>query len=531
MTAAYGNRPGRRTARKTFTMIACSVLAAGGLASVGMNALRPEKALASSHREAPLISGQPRYDNTDVYAFVSPDKPATTTLVANWIPFEDPAGGPNFYQFAQDAQYDLHIDSTGDGQSELIYRWTFKDHIRSQHTFLYNTGVVTSLDDADLNFSQTYDLNLLKFKDGRLIGNQRLTKDAPVAPSNVGRASMPHYSTLRDQAVRRLADDSTSFAGQADDPFFVDLRVFDLLYGGNLSETGQDTLKGYNVNSVALQVPSATLGATADRPILGIWSTTQRQTASGGWAQISRLGMPLVNEVVIPLKDKDRFNASTPWEDAQFARSVTHPELPRLLQKIYNIPAPAEPRNDLVQVFLTGVPGLNQPPGVRAGEELRLNTSISPARQPKRLGVLDGDNAGFPNGRRLSDDVLDISLQVVAGELVGAKNELGDGVDANDQMFGGTFPYLALPTSGSRGSLASGGADTGIDDSQSQPASALLNTLTAASATSPNSSDGRPLLLVGSTAAGLVGAALLVIGLIWLRLSRSRRRPRSARRG
>lgn len=531
MTAHDGSRTGSRTARKTVAILACGVLTAGGLAAVGMSSLKPGTALASSHREAPLISGQPQYDNTDVYAFVSPDKPASTTLIADWIPFEDPAGGPNFYKFAQDAQYDLHIDNTGDGQSELIYRWTFKDHFRTQDTFLYNTGVVTSLDDADLNVSQTYDLNLLKFKDGRLTGTQRLAHDAPVAPSNVGKASMPDYSTLRDQAVRRLADGSASFAGQADDPFFADLRVFDLLYGGNLSETGQDTLKGYNVNSVALQIPSELLGATAECPILGIWSTTQRRTASGAWAQVSRLGMPLVNEVVIPLKDKDRFNASTPWEDAQFARSVTHPELPQLLQKIYGIKAPAEPRKDLVQVFLTGIPGLNQPPGVRASEQLRLNTSIPPAARPKRLGVLDGDNAGFPNGRRLSDDVLDISLQVVAGELIGAKNDLGDGVDANDQTFGGTFPYLALPTSGSRGPLAGGGTDTGIDKSQSQPGSALLNTLTAASAASSGSPDGRHLLLLGSAAAGLGGGILLAIGLIWRRVSRSPSHPRLRGRG
>jgi Domain of unknown function (DUF4331) len=193
------------------------------------------------------------------------------------------------------------------------------------------------------------------------------------------------------------------------------------------------------------------------QPIIGVWTTTSRRNAAGDFTQVSRLGMPLVNEVVIPLKDKDKFNASSPWKDAQFGKYVTNPELPKLIKAVYGIPAPAEPRNDLVQVFLTGVPGLNQPAGVRPAEMMRLNTAIAPSATPKRLGVLDGDNAGYPNGRRLTDDVVDISLQVVEGELVGKKNDLGDAVDANDKAFGSTFPYVALPHSGSAVRGASGG--------------------------------------------------------------------------
>jgi hypothetical protein len=423
--------------------------AAVALAGAMIAGLAPTGALASSHREAPLISGQPQYDNTDLYAFVSPDHPDTTTLIANWVPFEDPSGGPNFYKFASDARYDINIDPDGEGGADLTYRWTFKDHYRNPNTFLYNTGPVRSLDDPNLNFRQTYDLDLVRRQNGVFQSSTKLIKDAPVAPSNVGKASMPDYATLRNQAIRSLPGGGQVFAGQADDAFFLDLRVFDLLYGGNLSEVGNDTLRGYNVNTVAIQVPSKLLRKTANQPIIGVWTSTSRRGAFGEYRQVSRLGMPLVNEVVIPLKDKDRFNASSPWKDAQFLKYVTNPELSKLIQAVYGIKAPAEPRNDLVQVFLTGVPGLNQPPNVRPAEMMRLNTSIAPSPAPKRLGVLDGDKAGYPNGRRLTDDVVDISLQVVEGELTGSPNDLGDGVNANDKPFGNSFPYVALPASGS----------------------------------------------------------------------------------
>ncbi|MEV6013986.1 DUF4331 domain-containing protein [Streptomyces sp. f51] len=495
--------------RRTLVTLVCGALAAGGLAAAGATALAPGAASASSHREAPLISGTPQYDNTDVYAFVSPDKPDTTTIVANWIPFEEPAGGPNFYTFADDAQYDIHIDNNGDAQGELIYRYTFKTHRKNGNTFLYNTGPVTSLDDPDLNITQTYDIDLLRMHNQRLVSKTKVADDVPVAPSNVGKASMPDYAKLRYQAVSKLAGGSTTFAGQADDPFFLDLRVFDLLYGGNLSEVGRDTLKGYNVNSIALQVPNDMIRESAGQPIVGIWSTTQRRDASGRYRQVSRLGMPLVNEVVNPQKDKDKFNASAPWDDAQFLKNVTNPELPKLIESIYKIKAPAEPRNDLVDVFLKGVKGLNQPPHVRPAEELRLNTSIKPAMHPKRLGVLDGDNAGFPNGRRLTDDVIDASLQVVEGELVGSKNDLGDAVDKNDKGFEKSFPYVAEPTSGSRGALAKG--TTSGTDVRSQ----LGDALQPAGTGSGGGTD--TVLIAGSAAAGAAGILLIGSGLLWWR--------------
>jgi hypothetical protein len=426
-------------------------MASGGLvAGAALTALGPLGAEASSHREAPIIAGLPQYDTTDVYAFRSPERTNTVTLVANWIPFEEPAGGPNFYSFATDARYNIKVDNDGDTKPDVTYRWTFKDHYRSKNTFLYATGAVTSLNDENLNFYQTY--HLVQLKNGN---KTVLVKSRKVAPSNVGKASMPNYANLRDQAVTDVGSGSSriqSFAGQADDPFFLDLRVFDLLYGGDFSESGDDTLAGFNVNSVALQVPRGRLsknGNTTKNPVIGVWSTTDRQGASGKYHQVSRLGNPLVNEVVIPLKDKNRFNASKPSGDTQFLNYVTKPELPKLIEAVYGIEAPQEPRNDLVSVFLTGVDGLNQPKNVVPGEELRLNMTTPVTGSPNRLGVIGGDNQGFPNGRRLLDDVIDISLQVVEGELVGNENDLSDGVNTNEKAFAQSFPYLALPTSGS----------------------------------------------------------------------------------
>ncbi|WP_128375547.1 DUF4331 domain-containing protein [Streptomyces cavernae] len=491
--------------RRSLATLISGALAAGGLAAAGVTALGPTTASASSHREAPLISGTPQFDNTDLYAFVSPDKPDTTTIVANVIPFEEPAGGPNFYNFADDAQYDIHIDSDGDAQGDLIFRYTFKTKIKNKKTFLYNTGPVESLDDPDLNITQTYDLELLRLKKQKLVSRTKVAKNAPVAPSRVGDASMPDYGKLRDQAVYDLGDGAKSFAGQADDPFFLDLRVFDLLYGGDFSEVGRDTLKGYNVNSIALQVPNHLIAESEKQPIVGIWTTTQRQNAYGEYKQVSRLGMPLVNEVVNPLKDKDKFNASAPWEDAQFLKNVTNPELPKLIEAIFKIKAPKEPRNDLVDVFLKGVKDLNQPPYVTPSEMLRLNTSIQPAKKPKRLGVLDGDTAGFPNGRRLTDDVLDIALQVVEGELLGAKNDLGDAVDKNDRKFEKEFPYVAEPTSGSRGKKAKAGGEA--------------ETKSALSGLGLSSSSDTTLIAV-SAAAGAGGFLLIGTVFLWWRKRR-----------
>ncbi|GIJ45722.1 hypothetical protein Val02_26080 [Virgisporangium aliadipatigenens] len=443
--------------------------------AVGLALLGPGAGNASSHREAPIVSGEPLLDNTDVYAFVSPDKPNHVNLIANWIPFEEPNGGPNFYGWGTNVQYDINIDNDGDAEADVTYRWVFEDRWRNRNTFLANTGPVTSLDDKDLNFRQFYKLE--KIVKGRTVASY---DNIQAAPSYTGRASFPNYGAVADSAIKKLPNDSQTFAGQADDPFFLDLRVFDLLYGGDLKSVGQDTVKGYNVNTLAIQVPKAELALRGDagrNPVVGIWSTTSRQRKEvveennrrdfdGGFRQVSRLGMPLVNEVVIPVGKKDEFNATQPKDDGKFLKFVTEPEVPKLVQQLYWIPAPATPRKDLVQVFLTGVAKgddgpvqadlnshkLNKdadPKKIRPSEQLRLNMAVPPSKNPNRLGVVGGDLAGFPNGRRLADDALDVTLQAAEGVLLPghpkAVDGLGDGVDQNNVPFRQAFPYVALP--------------------------------------------------------------------------------------
>jgi hypothetical protein len=453
-------------------------LAVAGIVAATVYGLGPAGANASSHREAPLVAADPAIDNTDVYAYDSPDRPGYVTLIANWIPFEEPNGGPTFYPFATDARYNLFIDNNGDAKPDVALRFTFHNiDNRGNNTFLYNNGPVTSIDDPNLLFRQTYTLEA-SFNGGPFV--TRL-KDAPVAPSRVGPASMPDYQTLRDQAVTTLPGGWKSFAGQADDPFFADLRIFDLLYGGNLSEVGQDTLAGYNVNTIALQLPFKDVALNGDatrNPVIGVWSTTERQRirlagggSAGDWVQVSRLGNPLVNEVIVPTGLKDAFNALSPDRDASIptlVQRVTDPEVPKLINSIYGLPAPATPRNDLSEIFLTGITtkaggpikaDLNSqlnnadvnPNRFRPSEMLRLNLGVPVTAQPNRLGVLGGDLQGFPNGRRLTDDVVDIELQALegaaqTGQLVQAL-AAGDRVDHNDNAFGTAFPYVALPNS------------------------------------------------------------------------------------
>jgi hypothetical protein len=452
-----------------------ALAAAASLAVVaGLFALAPLTGVASSHREAPLVSADPQIDTTDVWAFVSEDRPDTVTLIASWIPFEEPAGGPNFYAWGDGVRYDLNIDNDHDAKPDLTYRWLFASHHRNPNTFLVNTGPVTSLDDPDLNFYQTYDLIRVNRDTGK---QRRLVNDAPSAPSNVGAASMPNYnSALFDAATEEFGSaPSKTWAGQSDDAFFLDLRVFDLLYGANLTEVGDDTLAGFNVNTLALQVPKTDLALSGDaeaNPIIGIWSTTSRRSTTiqsndgshrdrGKFVQVSRLGMPLVNEVVIPVGLKDYFNSSKPSADGAALPLVQDPELPHLLNAVYGTAIPDSDANtpgiqraDLISVFLTGVDKLNMPQGGTPSEMIRLNMSIPPCSSTcSRLGVLGGDLAGFPNGRRLSDDIIDESLRVVLGVLLpnhqAIADTIGDGVDANDVSFNTQFPYVAYPHSGS----------------------------------------------------------------------------------
>jgi hypothetical protein len=447
-------------------LAATTALVVGGGLFAG---LAPLASRASSHREAPLTAADPQIDNTDVYAFVSPDRPDSVTLVSSWIPFEEPAGGPNFYLWAEHTNYDINISNDGGTNADITYRWKFTTHYRNPDTFLYNTGPVTSLNDPDLNIFQTYDL--WKIANGH---KNRLLHNAKVAPSNVGAASMPNYNgDLFDGATTKFgaSNPSYSWVGQSDDPFFLDLRVFDLLYGADLSEAGDDTLSGFNVNTFALQVPTKDVTQGGESTI-GIWSTASRpsmriengdgsQSFKGKNVQVSRLGNPLVNEVVVPVGLKDYFNSSKPKADGAALPLVQDPELPHLLNAVYGTDIPDSDdstagiqRADLIQVFLTGVPTLNQPAHVKASEMLRLNTAIAPCSTDcSTLGVIGGDVAGFPNGRRLSDDIIDVSLRVVLGVLLpdhqALADTIGDGVDENDVPFLNAFPYVAYPSSGS----------------------------------------------------------------------------------
>jgi hypothetical protein len=442
-------------------------------------------AVASSHREAPLISADPLADNTDVYAFVSPDAPDTVTLIANWIPLEAPGGGPNFYKFGDDVLYRINIDNDGDASDDIVYEFRFTTSIQDPKTFLYNTGPIASLDDPTFNMRQFYSVTRYD-RHGRTVLGDHL----PTPPVNIGPRSTPNYDALANAAIQTLSDGSKAFAGQRDDPFFVDLgSVFDLLglrpfNAAHLiplpQAAGVDGLKGLNTHTIALQVPKRLLthdgsdGMSASNPnsIIGVYSTTLRRRVRiegpGGqgddqgddqghdWVQVSRLGMPLVNEVVIPLGKKDRFNASDPRDDQQFGSFVLNPEPSRLLPVLYpGVNVPQSPRADMAAIFLTGIAGVNQPPNVRPAEMIRLNMGVPPSASPDRLGLLAGQADGFPNGRRLGDDVVDIELRVLAGGTpftmpfnIAPNNLLGDGVDVNDKSFLRTFPYVASPFPG-----------------------------------------------------------------------------------
>jgi hypothetical protein len=456
-------RAGKRQLVLILFALAISALALG---VVGTS----KPADASSHREAPFISGDPLADATDLYAFRSPDRPNSVTLIANYIPAEVAAAGPNFYRFGGDVLYEINVDNDGDARDDLSFQFRFQNRINNGNTFLYNTGPITSLKDKNLNQEQFYSVSMLKDKDhedSRRKGKV-IAKKLQVAPANVGPVSYPDgYSQVANQAIYDIGDGVKVFTGPRDDPFFADLGgIFDLLQGIK----GEDYVADLNVHTIAIQVPIGKL-TTGNRDTIGVRTTSYRQSLSvlrpigkpgsksnspssskGPWVQLSRLDMPLVNELVIPLKDKNRWNGSQPRFDKQFASYVLDPEPARLIEDILGVNVPKPPRNDLVKVFLTGIPGLNKPAGVVPSSQLRLNTSIRPSNKPDRLGVLGGDNAGFPNGRRPADDVVDIELQALAGATPltpdfnkAPNNKLGDGVDKNDVPFRNSFPYLADP--------------------------------------------------------------------------------------
>lgn len=450
-------------------------------------------AAASSHREAPLISQDPAADNTDTYLFRSPEAQDTVTLVANYYPYEGAAGGPNFYRFGDDVRYEFNIDNNGDAKADIQYYFKFNTKISNNNTFLYNTGPVGSLNDANLTVKQYY---TVWKKDSN--GISKLFVGALTPPSNVGCHSfstnwahtipaqtcnstdgIANYEKIAQNAVYLLANgEGKVFAGQRRDSFFADVgSIFDLLsIRDTFSTGGYNLFDQFNVQTIALQVPISKLTAGED-PVIGFWATNSRKATrvlpgtpsnqpavdttegfiqSKDWKQVSRLGLPLINEVVIPMALKDKFNSSSPKNDvANFAGPVTDPELAKLLNGIYGVPVPPAPRQDLVDALLLGVPGLNRPAGSPVpSDELRLNTSTAVCTSGcSTLGVIAGDNQGYPNGRRLTDDVIDISERVVAGVLVNGynsspNNALGDGVNAPSYSFSNTFPYLVTPIDG-----------------------------------------------------------------------------------
>ncbi len=469
-------------------------LVAAALAIVLVRGAGPDDSVASSHREAPTISEDPVADNTDVYAFVSPDRPDTVTIVANYIPLEEPAGGPNFNAFGDDVLYELKVDNNGDGREDVSYRFRFRTETRNGDTFLYNTGPIDTLSDPDWNRPQFYSVTReTKWK------TTVLGRNLPTPPVNIGPRSTPNYGSLMQAAVQELPGGIKAYAGQSDDPFYVDLgSVFDLagLRPFNPAhvipldaEDGVDGVGGFNTHAIVLQVPieqltrdrklhdaddpEAVIGvyATASRQRLEIIGSNGRRRDSGSWVQVSRLAEPLINEVVIPLADKDEWNAQDPEDDSEFAHYYTSPEVTRLENALYPVldNAPETGRGDLAAILLTGVPGLNFT-GTTQADLIRLNTGIPPSGPVgtgNRLGLLAGEFAGFPNGRRLEDDVVDIELRAFAcgyGSVVAPiiqsfgfcagnanrspNNLLGDGVDANDHPFHTTFPYVPEPHQG-----------------------------------------------------------------------------------
>ena len=446
--------------------------------------------LASSHREAPLIAKDPSADNTDLYAFVSPDKPDTVTLIADYLPFQEPAGGPNFYNFDPTVRYFIKIDNTGDGVEDMTYVFKFDTQTANPGSFLYSGyGPIESNSDpqgapyAASNITQTYSVSL---------NDKEIGSGLYVPPPDIGPRTTPDYGSYATDGVQTLDNGTTVFAGQRDDPFFADTAsIFDL---GGLrpfnsahliplpTAGGQDSLSSFNVNSIELQVPIKDLtndgnpvsAPDASNAVIGIWAGAERQSTtvlntngspdvSGDWVQVSRLGNPLINEVVIPVGEKDQWNASQPVNDSTYKDHYLTPELAAVINTIYpSLPdARTTDRTDLMLILGQGVPGLNATnTGDTLYDMLRLNMGIPPATTPSRLGVLDGDLAGFPNGRRVWDDVVDIELRAVADGYgsflnknfnlpnLSPNNMVGDGCDANDRKFLTSFPYVAAPWAG-----------------------------------------------------------------------------------
>ena len=486
----------------------CAALLASAFAGVVAT-----PAVASSHREAPFITRHPKVDATDLYMFKSfePGRSGFVTLVANYQPLQDAYGGPNYFSMDPDALYEIHIDNDGDAKEDLTFQFRFTNTNKdAQFTVggkkvsiplvINGGGDIATVNSPNSNLRETFQVSVVR---GDRRGPTRTavtnadggsaTFDKPV--DNIGNKSISNYAAYAAKHVYNINIPGCStpgrmFVGQRKDPFVVNLgETFDLInikapataFDPNAERAAFDSLKDANVTALELELPISCVTNGTEK-VIGAWTTASLRQGrlinpspkggaaskeGGAWTQVSRLGMPLVNEVVIGLKDKDQFNSSKPMNDKQFLDYVTNPTLPALIEVLFGsagAKAPTNfPRNDLVATFLTGIKGVNQPKTVTASEMLRLNTAIAPtaAGSQKRLGVIEGDNAGFPNGRRPGDDVVDVALRVVMGKLctlnigcVPADAPAGglrftDGAYLDETFVNASFPYLKSPIPGS----------------------------------------------------------------------------------
>jgi len=483
--------------------IVCAVLAA--------LIVTPPSSFAASHREAPITALDTKADITDFFAFVSYDDPTKVTFLLNVDPFLEPGNGPNYFPFDNNILYQILIDNNNDALPEIAFQVQFSTTIKAPGVFTGYVGAgaginapanspapvapgtpivppaITALSGAGaagLSLSQTYTVTMVKNGVSTVISNGQTLY---AVPSNVGPRTMPNYPALAAEGIYTLSDGIKVFAGTVDDPFYIDLgAAFDSLNfrtgagGGVLSaaadaddhtNTAPDYVSGFNVNTIAIEVPITMLTSTgkiekstSPAATIGAWGTTSRPRilvrraplsaqASGGWSQVQRMGNPLINELIIGTGMKDFWSMSQPVNDSQFASFDLDPLFARVLNAIYGIAIPTPPRTDLLPL-VTYAPPIAAP-GTTAGpiaDLLRLNTGVAPTPQPsrKRLGLLAGDAAGFPNGRRVSDDVTDIAARAVAGILAGPQYNypIGDGVNTNDVPYQETFPYVAWAQSG-----------------------------------------------------------------------------------
>jgi Domain of unknown function (DUF4331) len=480
--------------RRLFALPALGLVAAVALVSL-LVAGPADFGDASSHRDAPLITEDPTVDNTDLYAYVStePGRQDYVTLIANFIPLEEPGEGPNYYRFSDTALYNINVDTNGDARSDLVYQFDFSTKIGAvtPNTFLYNTGKIglpPNPGDPTSQYTNWNQQSSYKLTEIRGDNKTVLLSNARAAPINIGPKStgtQAEYEALANAAIHNLAGGARVFAGPRDEGFYVDLMGnFDLI---NVRDPGVDTTSGFNVHTIALEVPKSKFMQSGDTDgRIGVWTSAERPTVrilrDGGqtpiepgiFTQVSRLGNPLVNEVLIPLAAKDKYNGSPPSLDGQNIRDfIVNPGNSQgnaaLIPIINSLTGctPLNDRTDLELALLKGIPDgvipgfpgnqdTQRPGGPVVADMLRLNYNVAPAGSPNTLGLLGGDIAGFPNGRRVGDDVTDIDLKAAAGavlHVLGAINcpaslTLGDNVNGNDVPYLGQFPYLGTPHNG-----------------------------------------------------------------------------------